>query len=234
MQDNKLNYSVIIPHKNIPNLLQRCLDSIPRREDLEIIVVDDNSDSTIVDFDDFPGLSDPTVKVIFTKKGGGAGYARNIGLREAKGKWLLFADSDDFFSGNSDEIFCDYEKVNIIDIVFFKSESVKSNDLSAVKSRGEKYNNWVEESMHKGEIVDGIRYGIKPPWGKMVKRDFVEKYDIVFDEVLSSNDVMFSIKCGSYAKKIELDDRILYISTVREKSLERVKNKEYIRDRLAV
>ena len=38
-----INYSIIIPHKNIPNLLQRCLDSIPNREDVQIIVVDDNS-----------------------------------------------------------------------------------------------------------------------------------------------------------------------------------------------
>ena len=45
-----INYSIIIPHKNIPNLLQRCLDSIPNREDVQIIVVDDNSDPNIVDF----------------------------------------------------------------------------------------------------------------------------------------------------------------------------------------
>ena len=36
-------FSIIIPHKNIPSLLQRCLDSIPKRDDVQIIVVDDNS-----------------------------------------------------------------------------------------------------------------------------------------------------------------------------------------------
>ena len=51
-----INYSIIIPHKNIPNLLQRCLDSIPNREDVQIIVVDDNSDPNIVDFDKFPSI----------------------------------------------------------------------------------------------------------------------------------------------------------------------------------
>ena len=48
-----INYSIIIPHKNIPNLLQRCLDSIPNREDVQIIVVDDNSDPNIVDLISF-------------------------------------------------------------------------------------------------------------------------------------------------------------------------------------
>ena len=39
------NYSFVIPHHNSPTLLNRCLDSIPQREDIEIIVVDDNSDA---------------------------------------------------------------------------------------------------------------------------------------------------------------------------------------------
>ena len=38
-------YSFIIPHKNCPNLLQRCVDSIPERDDVQVIVVDDNSDA---------------------------------------------------------------------------------------------------------------------------------------------------------------------------------------------
>lgn len=37
-------YSFIIPHKNSPDLLNRCIQSIPKRDDIEIIIVDDNSD----------------------------------------------------------------------------------------------------------------------------------------------------------------------------------------------
>ena len=39
-----VNYTIIIPHHNIPNLLRRCLHSIPLRDDVQIIVVDDCSD----------------------------------------------------------------------------------------------------------------------------------------------------------------------------------------------
>ena len=95
--DDRINYSIIIPHRNIPLLLRRCLDSIQRRMDIQIIVVDDNSDPGQVDFEHFPGLDEPCVEVYFTKEGKGAGYARNIGLKHAKGKWLLFADADDFY-----------------------------------------------------------------------------------------------------------------------------------------
>ena len=91
-------FSIIIPHKNIPSLLQRCLDSIPMRDDLQIIIVDDNSDPKKVDFGNFPGLNDARCHVIFTKEGKGAGYARNIALNIAASKWVLFADADDFYS----------------------------------------------------------------------------------------------------------------------------------------
>jgi glycosyltransferase involved in cell wall biosynthesis len=53
--DQEITFSIIIPHKNTPELLQRCLASIPKREDIQIIVIDDNSDNTKVDFEYFPG-----------------------------------------------------------------------------------------------------------------------------------------------------------------------------------
>lgn len=65
---NKPIYSIIIPHYNIPDLLQRLLDSIPQREDIEIIVVDDNSSSDVVDFNHFPGSDRNDVRIIFDKK----------------------------------------------------------------------------------------------------------------------------------------------------------------------
>ena len=57
---SNMNYSIIIPHKNTPELLRRCIKSIPQRDDLEIIIVDDNSSKEIVNFDNFPGLNRKT------------------------------------------------------------------------------------------------------------------------------------------------------------------------------
>ena len=93
----KYNYTIIIPHKNIPSLLKRCIDSIPKRKDLQIIIVDDNSSSSIVDFENFPGKERNDVNIIYTKEGRGAGYARNVGLLQADSKWVLFADADDYY-----------------------------------------------------------------------------------------------------------------------------------------
>jgi glycosyltransferase involved in cell wall biosynthesis len=127
--DRNIIFSIIIPHKNIPNLLQRCLDSIPRREDIQIIVIDDNSDGNIVDFKKFPGLGEKNVEVYFTKEGKGAGYARNVGLAHAKGNWLLFADADDFYCDNLLQILDEYKETNF-DIVYFSTISCFSTTLA--------------------------------------------------------------------------------------------------------
>ena len=84
-------FSVVIPHHNIPLLLQRCLDSIPDTPDIQVIVVDDNSSDSVVDFSKFPGKDRKHTTVILDKAGGGAGHARNVGLEHAIGKWLVFA-----------------------------------------------------------------------------------------------------------------------------------------------
>ena len=59
--NNTINFSIIIPTKNIPDLLLRCLESIPQRSDIEIIVVDDNSDREIVDVKNYPGTNNQQV-----------------------------------------------------------------------------------------------------------------------------------------------------------------------------
>lgn len=97
MEKVNILYSIIIPHYNVPELLQRCLNSIPNLPSFQIIIVDDCSDGKIVDFRCFPGMERENVKCIFLKEKHGAGFARNLGLRYACGKWVLFADADDFF-----------------------------------------------------------------------------------------------------------------------------------------
>src|SRR5574344_79438 len=98
-----INFSIIIPHKNSPELLQRCLASIPQREDIQIIIVDDNSESSIVNFCSFPGTERKDTEIIYLKESKGAGYARNRGLSRAKGEWILFADADDYYTNEFNE-----------------------------------------------------------------------------------------------------------------------------------
>ena len=119
-----INYSIIIPHKNTPLLLRRCLDSIPERDDIEVIIVDDNSMN--INWDDWK--FNTNVSLLKTYKNKGAGFARNIGLKRAVGKWILFADSDDFFSQQFTLLLDGYRDSDY-DIIYFMFTSVYSDSL---------------------------------------------------------------------------------------------------------
>jgi len=220
--NKKINYSIIIPHKNIPELLQRCLDSIPRREDIQIIVVDDNSDPDKVDFKNFPGLSDPFIEVVFTKEGKGAGYARNIGLTKAIGEWLLFADADDFYNYCINDILDEYVNSDA-DIIFFKHNSLDSASYTTTY-RTTFQNTFIDywftlEVQKKADIL--LRYKHTSVCAKFFKKSFIDRNSILFDEVYISNDVTFAYLAGFYAHSIYADSRALYCATVRQGSIRR-------------
>ena len=213
-----INYTFIIPHKNIPDLLQRCLNSIPRREDIQIIVVDDNSDPDKVDFEHFPGVGEPCVEVYFTKEGKGAGYARNVGLKHAKGKWLLFADADDYFINLSYAYF-DEILVDNSDIIYFSPCSTYS-DTGLPADRHRYYESLIEDFLQNKSFSEKrLRYNFGPPWCKIIHKSMLDEYSITFDEIKYSNDVMFSVKIGRYAKRIRAIPNHWYCVTVNQGSL---------------
>ena len=121
-------FSIIIPHYDIPDLLMRCLKSIPVSKEIQVIVVDDNSPEADTYLEKYPELSRPYLEFIRTTKGGGAGYARNIGLEHAKGEWLLFADADDFFVEDMYDIISSNTDSKA-DVIYFKKESVLSENI---------------------------------------------------------------------------------------------------------
>lgn len=223
-----INYSIIIPHKNIPTLLQRCLDSIPRRTDIQIIVVDDNSDPSIVNFSSFPGMDDPCVEVIFTKESKGAGYARNVGLNKANGIWLIFADADDFFC-NGFLNYIDFYVNSNADIIYFDHCSVYSDTLESAPLRMP----WVKDYIIQRNI-SCLRYASHVPWSKMIASSLVKMHSLKFDETKAGNDVMFSAYVGYYSKFVEICSEKIYCVTERRDSLWFGMRLESLRDRLIV
>ncbi len=216
MIEKEYSYSFIIPHKNCPDLLKRCVDSIPVRDDVQIIVVDDNSDE-----DKKPQIDREGVELVllYADQSKGAGRARNAGLERSHGKWLLFVDSDDFFSQDINAVLNKYADDDS-DIIFFKSKGLDSKTLE-INDRGNPYNTAIDKYLKsQNSMTEGVlRFAHMVPWGKMIKRSLVESNRIRFEEVRFSNDVMFAAITGFYAKKINAVDVAAYCITVREGSL---------------
>ena len=219
-----ITYSIIIPHKNTTALLQRCLDSIPKRGDIQIIIIDDNSDSDKVDFSIFPGLNGKNTEVYFTKEGKGAGYARNIGLQHAKGKWLIFADSDDLFVEDAFGIFDSYADSDNT-LIYFNVTGRYSDNLEKVHDRV-KYVTRLFDKYDGSQLrLNDLKYGWVGPVAKMYSKNLISKYNITFDEVMASNDMMFSLKTAFYAGDlVSISKDTVYCVTYREESLTSIKN----------
>lgn len=221
-----INFSIIIPHKNIPNLLKRCIDSIPERKDLELIIVDDKSNPSLVNFKEFPGLNRNNTHIIFSKKGKGAGYARNIGLKKARGKWIIFADADDCFIPTINKIF-HHLSLSEADIVYFDICS-KDNENLLSNNESKEHNKYIKEGNAS------IRFKIETPWGKAYKKDFIIQNGLCFEEIMCSNDTRFSVLGDFYAKNIEVLPIIGYCWMTRQKSLWHTKTVKSLRIRMKV
>lgn len=204
------NYSVIIPFRDCTDFLYIACSSIPNRDDIQIIVVDNAQNP--IGADAIKNFGKNKIEYYISSPTKGAGCARNEGLKHAKGKFLLFLDADDYFTADAFSAF-DKELNNDFDIVYFNATSIvlktgmKGNRHFAIDSK-------IKKAINGNEDV--LRYQFVNPVCKMVRRELVEKRGIQFQEVPASNDLMFSVKTGHYASKVKAVDKIVYVITVGE------------------
>ena len=211
-------YSVVIPHYNNTEYLKRCLDSIPERDDVQVVVVDDNSDPAKVDFDHFPGVGRKNTEVVFSKgeNGKGPGYARNVGIDHAQGRWIVFCDCDDYLLPEVNEAMDEY-KDSDAEVVYFK---VAKKTWEGEFSSYEMFNSAIDEAKKENK-PDAISYGVPSPIAKFMKRDFLTDNNIRFQQITGGDDILFSIRIALALKRYALSDTQLYCVVDRPGSLTR-------------
>lgn len=226
-------FSIIIPHHNIPGLLRRCLDSVPRRDDTEVLVVDDGSDAACQRELEHVAADYPWVRFIMCKECKGGGVARNVGIEQAKGRYLVFADADDFFNVCINDVMDDY-KNSSYDTIYLKANSVDSVTYETA-GRADHLNRYIEAFL-SGKDPEGkaLRYLFGEPWARIVSSRLVNDNQIRFDEIKVHNDTTFAYLTGYYSKNIHIDTREAYCVTVRSKSVSQQVSHEraYIRMRV--
>ncbi len=207
-----IKYSIIIPHYNSPQLLVRCLNSIPVNEDVQVIVVDDCSPGAERFLETLPELSRPYLEFYSTDTNGGGGKARNVGLKHARGRWIVFADADDYFLDGFLNKWNQYSDSDN-DIVFFDIHTLDENGNRLTSNKDTIY------KLYEKRRDDRIfRYNYTEPWGKLFKRSLIEENSITFEESIVANDYLFSVKTGYYAKKITISTDCFYCYIVMKKS----------------
>ncbi|MDR2465246.1 MAG: glycosyltransferase [Streptococcaceae bacterium] len=223
--------SLIIPHYNGVEGVKKLLSTVPTKKGLfEVLIVDDNS--PLASFEELERLLKRTAEdldVHLYKNGSsnkGAGAARNVGLDHATGEWILLADSDDYFSENLLEIL-EKELESTEEVIFFPPTSIdtETNQISDRHDQLVSYlTRYTETPSRSNEML--LRAYFSPPWSKLIKRELIIREGIRFDEIIVSNDVMFSTKVGILAKDFKIVDEIIYVVTRNSESLTSKPNRE--------
>ena len=217
--------SVVIPYHNNQLQLDRLLDSIADFPEIEILIVDDQSDVP-------PEVSmrrEASARLLETTASRRwAGSARNIGLAAATGKFVCFADNDDRFVVEGVEALLEFLPTAHFDVCIARVKSASEDEASTAR-RHIKYNQILDRYKDSGAVPDLLRYHV--PWGKIYRREFLQSRDIGFDEIVASNDVMFSIRATVYANRIAVFDREIYCVTESVGSLTKSNSKPVLEAR---
>ena len=207
--------SIIIPCYNTELYLEKCLTSIinQKLKEFEVILVDDcSTDNTISVIKKFT-QNYPNFKLIENIKNQGAGYNRNIALKEAKYDIISFIDSDDYLEDNFYSELLKVMKAEKADVsvcdlfIRFDNSLSDESDIRAVSCVGDKTK---ENFLNTGHAAS--------PCNKLFKKDLLLKYP--FPTGIMNEDVATVLSILISCKKIAYTSKTFYNYIQREKSVQ--------------
>lgn len=213
--------SVIVPCYNAEKHLDMCMESLLNQtlQDIEIICVDDgSSDNTLDKLNDF-AKTDTRVR-IFSQQNKFAGAARNLGLAKARGEYLIFLDSDDFFAENLAEDAYAAAVSNDADVVIFNARCFD-------ETTGEFQKGWFlnaalvpeKQPFSPEDCTDHLYQITTPvPWTKMFRRKFLLDTKLQFQTLRHTNDFYFVQAALAMAKRIVALDKKLVTYRIGQKT----------------
>lgn len=171
LQDKVENplFSIIVPIYNVERYLEQCIESVLAQDyqNYELILVDDGSPDNSIDI--CVKFAKQYPNIIFIRKiNGGLSDARNAGIKLARGKYLMFLDSDDYWDGTT--ILSDLQKIiteNNPDVIFNYLKSVYPDKIVNHYIKRDKLTGSFQEDF-QDLYQDGIYLGFA--WTKVIKK----------------------------------------------------------------
>lgn len=204
--------SIIVPVYNVTKYLRCCVDSILAQTfpDIEVLLVDDGSTDDSGAICDEYAKKDSRVRV-FHKTNGGVSSARNLGLDEAKGKWIMFVDSDDKVAPQICERLLEHATEGCIPICLW-SEGNDEDGYLPVVSKMEGDNTY--------PIQDVLKISIHHPVERLYEKYIIEENKLRFNENISfTEDTIFNFEYYAFLKSFYIIDEPLYYYRILQKSL---------------
>lgn len=221
-------FSIIVPVYNVEHYLEQCCESILNQDnvDLELIIIDDGSTDNSAAICDIY-LDDDRVTIVH-KENGGLSDARNVGLLKARGKYVLFVDSDDFL-----------EDTNFLSNV---SDKISNNDYDLLVFGYKKY--YEESGTYKAflpnissdylecsleTLIERNLY-VLSAWGKIIKKSVLKENQLFFTKEVLSEDMDWCIRLATVIDNINVIKVSPYIYRQRKGSITKTPSKKKIDD----
>ena len=188
--------SIIMPAYNAEKYIAAAIESVLRQNfrNFELIVVNDGSTDSTAGVIERLSETDSRIRVFHKIKNSGAGPARNVGLENAKGKYIMFCDSDDSFEPR-------YVRKMMREMERSGADFVKTGIKTVAESKS---------CFNKHDYL---------LYDKILRRDIVEKYGIRFSSLETSEDISFMLRYTAVSNKAIYVKKRFYCHFLRENSL---------------
>ena len=220
MVSNNIDVSVIVPVYNTEKYLPQCIDSLVNQSlrNVEFIFVDDGSTDCSVEIIEKYQREDNRIQLI-KQQNQNAGAARNNGMKNAKGKYIIFLDSDDFFELNMLEESFKCAESNRAEIVVFGWYLFDSQNKKTQEIQFADLPSGCVSFQQIGEhFFSNYWYA---PWNKLFLKSFIDENNLEFQPIRKCNDFYFTNMAAFLAKRVYFfNKRFVYYRTNNDNSLQ--------------
>lgn len=198
--------TVVIPVYNREKLISRAVSSVlnqPKSELLEIIIVNDGSTDDSGTVCERITHDNQNVR-LYNQKNSGVSAARNLGISKAKGKYIAFLDSDDWWNdGFFDSTLADELKNSTVDIYDF-SYKVTNRSLKYYKINNVSNREFIYDKNGMG------RYNYSHHCAKIYSTAFLKKHELKYPDVVMSEDLLFCERCFYMLRSYKSVDKCIF------------------------
>ena len=198
----EIKFSIIVPVFKVEKYIEQCLRSLSSQtyNNIEIILIDDGSPDKSGQLCDLFAQKYNNVMVIH-QDNAGVSVARNSGIEQASGNYILFVDPDDWIEQDCCEKLANIVSTETYDIIFFMDKEINEfSDGECNRDIGEARVLTKEDIRQIQYNSIGMNYRLQgfhsgTPWGKLFRKDFIDKHKLRFTPgVVKAQDVLFDIQ----------------------------------------
>lgn len=215
-----MQLSVIIPVYNAAPYLDRCVNSVINQTypKWELLLVDDGSKDGSGQICDGFAQRDGRIRVIH-QENAGAGAARNNGIAQAKGDYVVFVDADDYIEPHYLKQLSEHSE----DVVFIDVQCVDENGRKVKEEFMSCYKHWTKNDLLRSQMTG------KLPWGgvrKAVKKQLLTDINIHYSNHKIGEEALYSYQVVHYAMSVGFIDGVVYSYLQHSDSLSNSRNED--------